>query len=171
MNWITFSTRIFWHSFWHSWFTQGCLNQGYRWLYNKPKLIHFNLITMKDIHEVSNCTFSTQLSGVLHWKKKYFLCNFVNQICLIDVAYLKQFFYWNGRKKSVDFCFLGVESSIENCFKSPKSTKFFFLSCFPFNHSLFIFHINFNNTSLVWSLITMIFDNNKVTNLQTFFRQ
>ncbi len=48
------------------------LNQVCRWLYNRPEKIHFNLITMKDIHEVSNCTFSTQLSGVLHWKKPIF---------------------------------------------------------------------------------------------------
>ncbi len=171
LNWITFASKFFLHSFWHKWFTQGCLNQVYRWLYNRPELIHFNLITMKDIHEVSNCTFSTHLSGVLHWKNLFFVQCCISDLsdwcCLFDAIFFPEM----GEKKLVDFCFLGVESSIEKSFQIFKINGVCFLSCYPLNHSQFIFRINLNNTSLVWPLITMIFDNNKVTNMQKFIRQ
>jgi hypothetical protein len=70
-----------------------------------------------------------------------------------------------GEKQLVEFRFFGVESSIENRFKTPRVNGVCFSSCFSLNHSQFIFRINLNNTSLVWPLITMIFDNNKVTNI------
>ncbi len=67
--------------------------------------IHFNL-------QVAVCPAKI-------WSLLHTYHNYINPNSLFDAI----FFPERGEKKLVDFCFLGVESSIENRFKSPRSTE------------------------------------------------